>query len=73
MHQSWYLEGDEETRALYMERYTDMYNYYKENNINISGHTVYTLPESIDFEVNPMVQYYARLSWDWDVGYVPEY
>jgi len=73
MHQSWYLEGDEETRALYMERYTDMYNYYKDNNINISGHTVYTLPESIDFEVNPMVQYYARLSWDWENGYVPEY
>ena len=73
VHRRWYLDGTEETRALYAERYTDMYNYYKNNNITVYGSEVYQLPNTIDLETNPMVQFYTRLSWDWSNGYVPEY
>ena len=73
VHRRWYLDGTKESRALYAERYTDMYNYYKNNNITVYGSEVYQLPDTIDFETNPMVQFYTRLSWDWSNGYVPEY
>ena len=64
LHVSWYLEGDEESRALYEERYTGLYNYVKERKMTISGHTVYSLPENVIFDIDPIVQFYERSAWN---------
>ncbi|MGN1082874.1 MAG: hypothetical protein ACI4SJ_04945, partial [Candidatus Avispirillum sp.] len=54
-----YTNGDEESRALYEQRYTDMYNGIKNNGLQVfSDPSTYTLPDSIDFTVNPMTQIY---------------
>jgi hypothetical protein len=61
-HRSWYLEGTEETRALYKERYTWMYNYIKNNRMNVGlGADVQNI--ALDFEKAPFVLYYTGGTW----------
>lgn len=61
-HRSWYLEGTAETRALYMERYTWMYNYIKNNRMNVGlGANVQNI--ALDFEKAPFVLYYGGGTW----------
>ena len=56
-----YVNGDEESKALYEQRYTDMYNGMKERNMEVfSDPVTYTLPATIDFTVNPMTQIYVQ-------------
>jgi len=56
VHTDWYVNGN--NRELYEERYTWMYNYIKDNNMRVFSDGGYTLPASIDFEENPMLQIY---------------
>ena len=56
-----YTNGDEASRALYEQRYTDMYNGLVSREMRIfSDPYTYTLPEKIDFTVNPMTQFYEN-------------
>ena len=56
-----YTNGDAASRSLYEQRYTDMYNGMKARNIEVFSNPVtYTLPETIDFTVNPMTQIYGQ-------------
>ncbi|MBO5196795.1 MAG: DUF4838 domain-containing protein [Clostridia bacterium] len=59
---SWYLEGTEETKAIYKERYTWMYNYIKENNMNV-GLFADVQNIALDFEKTPLVLYYNAGTW----------
>jgi len=61
-HRSWYLEGTDETRALYEERYTWMYNYIKNHNLNV-GLGVNVQSVKLDFEKAPFVLYYGGGTW----------
>lgn len=58
VHLSWYTEGDSEHRALYEERYTEMFNYIHANKIRVTTHEEqgYSFPSTIDFTVDPMTQ-----------------
>jgi len=56
LHTEWYLNG--ENRELYVERYDGLYNFIKNNDIVIFSESIYQLPSSIDYETNPMVQFY---------------
>ncbi len=58
VHTSWYLDG--ENKSLYMERYDWMYNYVKNNNMRVFSSEIYQLPSKIDYEINPMVQFYEH-------------
>ena len=54
-----YTDGDEASRALYEQRYTDMYNGIKNYGLQVfSDPSTYSLPNEIDFTVNPMTQIY---------------
>ena len=53
-----YANGDEASRALYEQRYTDMYNGIKDRNMELFSSSQYSLPDTIDFSVNPMTQIY---------------
>ncbi len=64
VHGEWYLHGTEETRAVYEERYTDLYNYIKDNNIRMSDFSQYVLPETIDFSENLAKQFFNGGAWD---------
>jgi hypothetical protein len=61
-----YTNGTEESRALYEERYTWLYNYIKSNNyeLSTSNNTVFVLPATIDFSSRPMDQFYHGGCWD---------
>jgi len=58
-----YVNGDETSRALYEERYTDFYNYLVENNVKVFvdtvGGNIYGIPQTLDFSKNPMTQIYG--------------
>ncbi|MDD6095655.1 MAG: DUF4838 domain-containing protein [Clostridia bacterium] len=58
VYKEWYVNGTEEQKALYVERYTDMFNYFHEINITIFSSDVYVLPSEMDFTVDPMTQFY---------------
>ena len=64
-HDSMYLNGNEDSRAEYTERYMKLYNFMKENNIVIGSVTedIY-VPEEPDLERNPMY-------WYESVGWIP--
>jgi len=64
VYTEWYTNGTEETRALYEERYTWLYNYIKDNNYELSTNTVFVLPDKIDFSSRPMDQFYHGGAWD---------
>lgn len=56
VHASWYTNGTAETRALYEERYTAMFNYFHANNIQGSYIAGTKFPTVIDFTKSPMEQ-----------------
>ena len=56
VHTDWYLNG--ENVELYKTRYTWMYNYIKDHEMVIAGHTEYVLPAECTFDENPMIQFY---------------
>ena len=66
VYTEWYTNGTAETRALYEERYTWLYNYIKSNNyeLSTSNNTVFVLPATIDFSSRPMDQFYFGGCWD---------
>lgn len=54
-----YTNGSEASRKTYEERYSWMYNYIVNNNMQIfSDPYAYTVPAACDFSVNPMTQFY---------------
>ncbi len=58
VHTDWYTNGN--NVELYKERYDWMYNYIKNNGMRVFSSNIYTLPESIDYTVNPMIQIYEE-------------
>ncbi len=57
VHTDWYTNGN--NTELYRERYDWMYNYIKSHNMVIfSEPGLYFLPQTIDYEINPMTQFY---------------
>ena len=63
LHKSWYTseEATEEHKALYEERYTWLYNYIKNNNIDL---WVYDIDDiELDMSLNPMKLFYDGGSW----------
>ena len=65
VYTEWYTNGTEESRALYEERYTWLYNYIKDNEYELSrNNTVFILPDKIDFSSRPMDQFYHGGAWD---------
>ena len=61
VHYRYYRNGDDASRALYMERYDAMYNYIKNNGMQIFGDAdVYTLPNKISYDEDPMYQFYGN-------------
>ena len=57
-----YTNGTAASRALYEQRFTDMYNYIKNNGIRIYLGDYYTLPSSISFDSDPATQFYKVTS-----------
>ncbi len=55
-----YTNGDSTSRALYEERYTWMYEYIRDHDMDIFSSDIYVLPSTCDFSVNPMTQYYEE-------------
>ncbi len=65
VYTEWYTNGTAESRALYEERYTWLYNYIKDNEYELSrNNTVFMLPDKIDFSSRPMDQFYHGGAWD---------
>ncbi len=63
-----YENGDAASRALYEERYTDMWTYMYGRDLMIF-HTpaLYSVPDELDFTTDPMTQFYGFGSWNgWD-------
>ncbi|MBQ3528626.1 MAG: DUF4838 domain-containing protein [Clostridia bacterium] len=58
VHTDWYVNG--ENKELYCERYTWMYNTLIEQGMTtiFSTPDYYLVPSTIDFEINPMIQFY---------------
>ncbi len=54
-----YTNGTAESRATYEERYSALWSYLDLTGYAIFSDETYTLPEEIDFTVNPMTQFYA--------------
>ncbi len=60
-----YENGDAASRALYEERYTEMWTYMYERDLKIFHTTsTYSVPEELDFTSNPMSQFYGFGSWN---------
>ena len=55
-----YQNGDSASRSVYEERYTEMFNYIKDNNIRIYIGDLYTMPSSISFDKDPATQFYKN-------------
>jgi len=59
VYEEMYVSGDAESKAAYEERYTEFYNYVSDNHIVIfSEPSYYSVPDSVDFTINPMTQFY---------------
>lgn len=56
VHTDWYTNG--ENVDLYCERYNWMYNYIKDNEMEIFSSELFLLPPSCVYDVNPMTQFY---------------
>jgi len=56
-----YLNGDEESRAMYLERYTETYNYYLNSGMNYQVATLsgISMPSTINLDTNPFIQFTA--------------
>ncbi len=61
-HKSWYEEGTEESKALYVERYTWMYNYIKNNRMNV-GLSANVQSIALDLDKTPFELYYTAGTW----------
>ena len=52
-----------ETKALYEQRYTEMYNYIKSKNLDVfSDSNTYKFPAGINFDICPIVQVYGGVN-----------
>ena len=60
LHTEWYLEGTEETKQLYMDKYLWMHHYIKTHGMRIFSGSVYEFPEEVIYDVNPMTQFYEH-------------
>ena len=58
-----YTNGTAESRKVYEERYTNLYNYIKENELATYSGDIYPLPATIDYSSDPMVQLIKIPSW----------
>ena len=58
VHTKWYVENENE--ELYIERYTWMYNYIKDHGMRVFSSDVYSIPSTIVYNINPMVQFYEH-------------
>ena len=64
-HKSWYAEcEDAETRAIYEERYTWLYNFIKEKGINLWVYDINNI--DLDMSKSPIVLFYTAGSWNPD-------
>ena len=74
-YKDYYVNGTEESIAVYTQRYTDMYNMIKSKGIRIYSNDGYTLPDEVEIDVSPMESFYEAGSWNiankdtW--GYMP--
>ncbi len=60
VYHDWYTNGTDETRALYEQRYTEMWNYLSAKNLSVfSSKDTYSFPASINFDICPIVQVYG--------------
>lgn len=57
-YDSMYTNGTAESRAVYEQRYTDLYNYLKANNVVFSSEPSFVLPSTISFDASPLIQFY---------------
>ena len=61
VHYRYYKGDDAGLRETYMERYSAMYNYIKNNNMKIfSDDFTYTIPSTLSYEKDPMLQFYGE-------------
>ncbi len=68
VYHDWYTNGTDETRALYEQRYTDMWNYIRAGNFDVFGsENVYYFPSTINFDICPIVQVYGHVYSDGNV------
>ncbi len=57
VYKDWYVNGT--NKELYIERCTDMFDYYNAKHITVfSDSSIYTLPSAPDFSMDPMTQIY---------------
>ncbi len=62
VYHDWYTNGTEETRALYEQRYTDMWNYISAGDFDMfDAENVYYFPEEINFDICPILQVYGQV------------
>ena len=60
LHEEMYVNGDQQSRREYSEKYTWMYNFIKDNKMRVFSSDIYSLPETCDPSVNPMKQIYEH-------------
>ena len=58
LHTEMYVNGSEESRQEFAERYEWMYNKLKEYNMRIFSSDIYNIPDKCDPTENPMIQFY---------------
>ena len=63
-YETWYLNGTPEQKQTYIERYTWLYNYIKDNNIQIYSGNAYTIPETLDVSIKPIIAFYGQGSYN---------
>ena len=68
-HKDWYVNGTEETKKLYVDRFTEMYNYVMDNNMRISLHEDYNPDEHpFDPTTTPLKLFYGGGTWRIELG-----
>ena len=64
-HNSWYLEStDEAQKAVYVERYEWLYNFIKDNGVDLWVYDIDEIP--FDASKSPMKLFYNGGSWNID-------
>lgn len=58
-----YTNGTDESKKLYEERYTNLYNYIVDNSISTYRDEIYPYPATVDCSSDPMVQFIGFASW----------
>ena len=56
-----YVNGDEQSRAKYAERYEDVYTYYRDSGMNYQTGTITGefMPQTMNLDSNPFIQFTA--------------